>query len=438
MTSPDGIVEPDVPAPKDPYLALRSPAYRLFSIGSLLSAFGGQVAATALSWEIYERTHNPAALGNMGLIQVIPALLLTLPAGDMADRWDRKKILLVLSPIIALLTLSLSFLSWNNAPILFFYLVIGLQAVAQSLISPARQAILPQLVPPTALTNAWNSSRFQIALTLGPALGGFLLAFFKIAWPVYLVSGVTAIFFWGCLAFVKPYPLPPRESSQEREAPLARLTAGVHFVRHTPLILATITLDMLAVLLGGATALLPVFARDILLVGPRELGWLRAAPAVGALAMGLLLTRFPLRRAGYSLLGAVAGFGLATIVFAYSTSLWLSLVVLVLTGMLDNISVVVRHTLVQALTPAHMQGRVSAVHSVFIRLSNELGAAESGYAALWLGTVKAVAWGGVGTVLVTLWAGYKWREVRELTHLEAIQTKNNEKTRKNNSKDREK
>jgi MFS family permease len=412
----------DVPDHNDPYLALRDPAYRLFSIGSLLSAFGGQVAATALGWEVYERTHNPAALGNMGLIQAIPALLLTLPAGDMADRLDRKRIMLILSPIIALLTLCLSYLSWSNAPILVFYSVIALQSVAQALIAPARQAILPQLVPKYALANAitWNSSRFQIALTLGPALGGFLLAFFKVAWPVYLLSGVTAVVFWLCLFYVQLHPMPLRLEPDVKEKPLARLTAGVQFVRQTPLILATITLDMLAVLLGGATALLPVFARDILHVGPQALGWLRAAPAVGALAMGLILTRFPLKKAGYALLGSVAGFGLATIIFGYSVNIWLSLVMLLLTGMLDNISVVVRHTLVQTLTPAHMQGRVSAVHSVFIRISNELGAAESGYAALWFGPVRAVVFGGIGTVLVTLWAGLRWREVRALGPLAEV------------------
>jgi MFS family permease len=412
---------PDIPTPShDPYLALRDPAYRLFSIGSLLSAFGGQVAATALSWEVYERTHDPAALGNMGLIQAIPALLLTLPAGDIADRVDRKRVMLILSPIIAVLTLSLSFLSKTNAPMGIFYTVIALQAVAQALIAPARQAILPQLVPSHALANAitWNSSRFQIAMTLGPALGGFLLAFFKVAWPVYLLSGITAVIFWVCLFRIRPYPLPPRPPRETDESPIERLTAGVHFVRQTPLILATITLDMLAVLLGGATALLPVFARDILHVGPQELGWLRAAPAIGALGMGLALTRFPLKRAGYALLGSVAGFGLATVIFGYSTSLWLSLGMLVVTGMLDNISVVVRHTLVQTLTPAHMQGRVSAVHSVFIRISNELGAAESGYAALWLGPINAVVFGGIGTILVTLFAGFKWREVRTLGTLE--------------------
>jgi MFS family permease len=251
----------DTPNHKDPYLAIRDPAYRLFSIGSLLSAFGGQVAATALGWEVYERTHNPAALGNMGLIQAIPALLLTLPAGDMADRLDKKRIMLILSPIIALLTLALSYLSWSNAPLLIFYTVIALQAVAQALIAPARQAILPQLVPKYALANAitWNSSRFQIALTLGPALGGFLLAFFKVAWPVYLLSGVTAVIFWLCLFYVKPHPMPPHPEPDVKEGPLARLTTGVQFVRQTPLILATITLDMLAVLLGGATALLPLF-----------------------------------------------------------------------------------------------------------------------------------------------------------------------------------
>jgi MFS family permease len=386
---------------------------------------GGQILSVALGWELYERTKDPGALGLVGLLQVIPVITLALPAGDLADRTDRRRLILKVLPLLALGPLLLSWFSYTKAPLSLVYAAILLESVFAAIINPARQAILPQLVDEDTLSSAiaWNSSRWQMAATLGPALGGGLIALFKdtinAVWPVYLLTTLTMSVFWFCVLALRPAPLPPRDAPAEPI--LKRLAAGVGFVRSMPLMLAALTLDMVAVLLGGAVALLPVYARDILHVGPTGLGWLRAAPAVGALLMGLYVAwKAPLQKAGTALLWAVVGFGLATIVFGVSKNFTLSLLALALTGACDNISVVVRHTLVQALTPNHMQGRVSAVNSVFIGISNELGAAESGYAARWLGTVASVVVGGVGTILSVLAVHRQWPQVAKLGPLAAL------------------
>ena len=405
----------------DPYRALRSRNFQLFSLGGLASAVGGQILSTALSWELYERTRDPGALGLLGLIQVVPVLTLALPAGDLADRTDRRRLLLSVLPLLAACPLALGFLSKSLAPLPWVYGLLLLESVLAALVNPARQAILPQLVDDENLPNAvaWNSSRWQIASTLGPAVGGGLVALFHAAWPVYMLASGLMLSFWFCVLGLKPRPVPTRD--RPAEPILHRLAAGVAFVKRTPLILATITLDMLAVLLGGAVALLPVYAKDILHTDAIGLGWLRAAPAVGALLVGLYVAyRSPLKRAGVALLWAVAGFGLATIVFGLSRSFGLSLACLALTGACDNISVVVRQTLVQSLTPHHMQGRVSAVNSVFIGVSNELGAAESGYLARAIGPVPAVVLGGVGTVIVVIVAALRWPQMKALGSLDSI------------------
>ena len=407
----------------DPYRALRSRNFQLFSLGGLASAIGGQIFATALSWEIYERTRDPGALGLLGLLQVVPVLTLALPAGDLADRTDRRRMLLLVLPFLAACPLALGFLSRGLAPLPVIYGVLLLESILAALVNPARQAILPQLVDDENLPNAiaWNSSRWQIASTLGPALGGWLVAVFHAAWPVYMLASGLMLVFWACAIGLKPRPMPPRNSDLPDETIWQRLAAGGAFVARTPLILATITLDMLAVLLGGAVALLPVYAKDILHTDAIGLGWLRAAPAAGALVVGLYVAyRSPLKRAGLALLWAVAGFGLATVVFGLSKNFGLSLAMLALTGACDNISVVVRHTLVQALTPHHMQGRVSAVHSVFIGVSNELGAAESGYLARAIGPIPAVVFGGIGTVVVVLIAALRWPQMKVLGSLDSI------------------
>lgn len=408
---------------RDPYAALRSANYRLFALGGLVSALGGQIFSVALGWELYERTHDAGALGLLGLLQAVPVVTLALPAGDLADRKDRRKILLFALPFVFLCMLGLAYLSWSKAPVWSLYALLLVEALFQALANPARSALLPQLVSDEVLANAiaWNTSRWQLASLGGPALGGALLALFHVAWPSYTIAAGALFVFWICVALLRPTPVLAHESRGKDESIRERLVAGVAFVRSQPLILAAISLDMLAVLFGGATALLPVYAKDILKVGPEGLGWLRAAPALGALCVSLTIAyRAPLKRAGVALLWAVVGFGLATIVFGLSQSLWLSLIALALTGATDNISVVVRHTLVQATTPRHMQGRVSAVNSVFIGISNELGAAESGYVARWLGPVVSVVSGGIGTVLVVLAVARKWPQLRALGPLESL------------------
>ncbi len=407
--------------PRDPYAALRSSNYRLFAIGGLASALGGQIFSIALGWELYERTHDPGALGFLGLLQAIPVVALALPAGDLADRKDRKTILIWTLPFVFLCMLILAWLSYVKAPVWSLYLVLLLEALCNAVASPARSALLPQLVSQETLSNAiaWNTSRWQLASLGGPALGGVLLAVFQVAWPSYVIAAAALGLFWFCVLFLKPIPI--TTTNAPGEGIWQRLAAGAAFVRSQPLILAALSLDMLAVLFGGATALLPVFAKDILNVGPTGLGWLRAAPAMGALIVSLTIAyRAPMKRAGLALLWAVIGFGLATIVFGLSRNFYLSLAALALTGATDNISVVVRHTLVQATTPRHMQGRVSAVNSVFIGISNELGAAESGYMARWLGAIFSVVSGGIGTVLVVLGVGAKWPQLRGLGSLESL------------------
>jgi MFS family permease len=279
---------------------------------------------------------------------------------------------------------------------------------------PARSALIPQVVPLHVLGNAvtWNSSGWQVASMIGPGLAGILLAATGYAVTAYLLTVCCAL---GCVALVG-FIRPHSEVRQREPVTLAALLAGVRFVFRTKLILATITLDLFAVLLGGATVLLPMFAApEILDAGPIGFGCLRAAPSVGALAMAIYLAyRPPLRRAGPALLWSVAGFGVATIVFGLSTNLWLSLVALALTGAFDNVSMVVRGTLIQVLTPDAMRGRVFAVNSIFIGSSNELGAAESGFTAKLFGPVASVVGGGIGTLLVVLTVILKWPSVLRL------------------------
>lgn len=408
---------------RDPYSALRFRDYRLYSVGGLVAIIGNQMQGVAVGWELYERTHDPWSLGLVGLVQALPVILLALPAGQIADRFDRRRIVLAMELLLMLCWLGLAALSYTRGPLLLFYGCLLLDGVAHTFAGPARSALLTQLVPTHVLPNAaiWNSSRWQIGSMIGPALGGGAVALCKThapQWgyaPVYGAAVLCSMVLFAVLLRLRPRP-------QERETEPASwqtLLAGLRFVRDNKIILATITLDMFAVLLGGATTLLPIFATDILQVGPQGLGWMRAAPAIGALLMALALAMLPpLRRAGQALLWAVAGFGAATIVFGLSQNYWLSLAMLGLSGALDNISVVVRHTLVQVLTPDHMRGRVSAVNSVFIGTSNELGGFESGAAAKLLGPVAAVVLGGVGTVAVVAFVARAWPQIRHLHSLE--------------------
>lgn len=378
--------------------------------GNLLASIAGQIQAVAVGWELYQRTDSALSLGLVGLVQFLPVVLLALPAGHVADRYSRKGILVVAQGMMVVNAMALAVLSWVHGPIPLMYLCMALVGVGQAFIMPTRSALVSQVVPPAQLSNAiaWNTSGWQVASMAGPALGGLVIGWSERAAEAYVLAGVCILVGIGLLVTIRPHT-PPR---QRETLSFASLSAGVRFVFRTKLILATITLDLFAVLLGGATALLPIFARDILEVGPRGLGWLRAAPSIGAFAMALALAHAPLlRRAGLALLVSVAGFGAATIIFGLSTNMALSLGMLAVTGALDNVSMVVRGTLVQLLTPDAMRGRVSAVNTIFIGSSNEFGAFESGLTAHWFGPVWSVVGGGIGTIVVVVATMLAWPEV---------------------------
>jgi MFS family permease len=390
----------------DAYAALRHPGYRRLLSGAVLASLAAEAQAVAVGWELYRRTGSALTLGLAYLAQFLPVLLLALPAGQTADRFNRKGVFQLAVGAAALASLGLAALSATQGPIALVLVCLLLSGAARAFAAPARSALLPQVVPPEALANAvtWNSSGWQLANVAGPALGGVVLAVSAPA--VYLLAAACSA---ACIVLL--IPVRPREVARAPASrSLASLLAGARFVWRSELLLAAITLDLFAVLLGGAVALLPVYAADILGVDEVGLGCLRAAPALGAMLMALALAhRPPLRRPGRSLLLAVAGFGVATIVFGFSRDYTLSFVMLALTGAFDNVSVVVRGTLMQVLTPDEMLGRVAAVNSVFISSSNELGGFESGVTAWWWGPVASVVVGGVGTLAVVAFVAWYWR-----------------------------
>jgi MFS family permease len=415
------------PAPPahDPYAALRYPAYVQFSIGWMIAIIGNMITAVAIGWQVYELTASKLALGWVGGIQAIPLIFLALPGGAIADRFDRRRVVMCTAVGVALCSLGLASLPYTKESVLWMYGLLLLSASVLTLGRPARSALLPTIVPPSTFSNAvtWNSSTFQIAAMVGPALGGAIIAYslkrYHNVRLAYLIDAACSLIFAVVLLLMSPpqfaSPRKPRDGS---EGILANLSAGIRFVWRTNIILATITLDLFAVLLGGAVYLLPVFSVDILKVGAGGLGMLRAAEALGAISMGLLIAHMPpMKRAGRAMLLAVAAFGAATIVFGLSRNFWLSFAALFLIGAFDNISVVVRHTLVQVLTPDAMRGRVSAVNNVFIGASNELGGLESGVTAQLFGPIVSVVGGGIGTILVVLSIAAIWPQVRKFGSL---------------------
>ncbi len=356
--------------------------------------------SVAIGAEVYAATHDPLALGLSGLAQFVPQFALVLVTGAAADRFPRRAVLLACHGVIVVVALALARLA--SAPSLDVQLVYGVLAlfgVARAFAGPAGQAITPSLVPPELFARAvgWNATTFQVAVALGPALGG---ALYRPLGPslLYLVVAILELCVIAQLAFVRERPYERKTG----EPALERVFAGIRYVQGHRVILGAITLDLFAVLLGGAVALMPVYATDVLGVGEIGLGALRAAPALGALVVAVVLGVRPLeRRAGRTMMIAVGVFGLATIVFGLSTSFALSLAALFVVGAADMISVVVRSVVVQATTPPEMRGRVSAVNMVFVGASNELGEFESGLMARLLGTVTSVVIGGVGTLVVT-------------------------------------
>ena len=384
------------------YAAFRSRDFRLFSASRLLSIMALQMQNVAVGWLVYDLTRSAFALGLVGLAAFVPALALVLVTGHVADAFDRRLIMLIAHAATALSAAGLVlFAALGADAALPVYGLVALAGTARAFGLPAQQALLPLLVPREDFGNAvaWNSSVNQTATISGPALGGVLY----LLGPTVVFATVAAAFAAAALLAALIVPRPP-ERRRERTS-WTTLVAGLSFIRAHPVVLGAISLDLVAVFLGGATALLPIFAQDILHVGPVGLGLLRSAPAVGALAMAFTLAHRPVaRNAGRRMLQAVALFGLSTIGFGLSTSLYLSLACLALIGAADMVNVYVRQTLVQTETPDAMRGRVAAVNSIFIGASNELGEFESGTLAALLGAVPAVVIGGAATIAVAaLW-----------------------------------
>jgi MFS family permease len=403
-----------------PRAAFRYRDFRLSLAAGVVSVLAMQMQSVAIGWQVYDLTHRPFDLGMVGLAQFVPAISLSLVAGQTADRYDRRAILRICQLAQAVCSLLLCVqASLGIASPVPIYAILVLMGIARAFSAPASQALLPHLVPVEHFSNAvtWGHSVRQVSTMVGPAVGGLIYGVARGATPVYATCAVLCL-----LAFVWTSLIETRTGRLQKESPsLQTLLAGVRYVWREKIVLGCISLDLFAVLLGGAVALLPIYARDILHVGPLGLGFLRTAPAVGAASMGAFLAYRPLhKKAGDTMLVAVALFGVATIVFGLSRNFALSLFALAVSGAADMVSVVIRLTLVQLSTPAAMRGRVSAVNMAFINASNELGEFESGItAALW-GAVPAVLIGGVGTcVVVGLWA-WLFPDLRRLDRLSAV------------------
>lgn len=411
-------------SPHDPYAVLRIPAFRSYLVGWFVIVFGGQVQAAAIRWDVYARSHDPHQLGLVGLFLALPIVLFSLPFGALADKFDRKKIVLWSTSLTALAALALAILSYLGASLPWIYLVLFLSGTAQAMDRPARAAIVPTIVPLGIFSNAmtWISSLFQIASIAGPAVGGFLVGWHP--WACYALYGVAAVAFLSTLTSLKGDFKPA--VSDHRKSQLANLLEGISFVFSTRIIFATILLDLIAVILAGTPYMLPVYCKDIIhmptwLQANWAYGVLTTAEAIGALAMGMLIAHLPpFRHAGRAMLWAVAGFGACAVGFSLSTNFYLTFALLVLMGAFDNISVIVRHTLVNVLSPNSMRGRINAVNNIFIGSSNELGGYRAGSMAAWLGPIPSVLYGGLAALTATAAVALSFPGVRALGRLKDI------------------
>ncbi len=416
---------------KDPrlagHVAFTHPNFVAYTLARFFIVVALEMQSVAVGWQVYEITRRPLALGYVGLAQFFPPFVLFLFAGHAADLFDRRKLLMVCYAGYGVCSVLLLAISWRaSQSVHLIYVVLVLVGVCRSFSFPVSRAILPHLVPEEHFSNAiaWNSSTFQVASIAGPAVGGIAYAAFRGPEGVYAIAVAVSII--SVLATVRIHPLPA--SPQEKDAAnktagkepvsIRTVLAGFRFIWQKKLILGSISLDMFAVLLGGAVALLPIYAKNILHTGPWGLGLLRSAPGVGAALMAIVVAHYPIRRrAGWTMLLAVAVFGIFTIVFGISRSLTLSLVALFLTGAADMVSVIIRATLIQLATPDEMRGRVNAVDMLFIGVSNELGEFESGLTAQWFGTVPAVVLGGIGTLAVIATWAWLFQELRQADQL---------------------
>jgi MFS family permease len=417
-TVPEPGKQPGPGRSDDPYAILKNRDFLFFMVGRFIASFGQQMLAGAVGWEIYERTHSALDLGYVGLVQMLPMFLFTLHAGHVADNHNRKKVVLWMQLVLGVTFAALTLVSMFNVDVLWMYCCLFVFGTARTYLWAATSSFMPQLVSRAEFSRAvtWNSGSYQISAAAGPAVGGALISATHHAWLVYAFNVVAALVCFILVASVRAHH---KVAAKERMS-LKNVMAGLHYVYRTKVVLGSITLDMFAVLLGGATAMLPVYAKDILHVSAGGLGWLQASLPLGSLLMSIVLVhRPPLQKAGQTLLWSVIGFGLATIGFGYSRIFWLSFVLLFLCGVTDYISVVVRHTLVQLLTPDEMRGRVSAINSLFIGTSNQMGEFESGIVAHYTSPVFAVVSGGVGTIAVVILAAIAWPELRKYGRLDS-------------------
>ncbi len=421
-------MEPAPPQPRRGLEAFASRDFRRYQLARVAVILGAEAQSVAVAWQVYSITHRAIDLGYTGLALFLPGLLFLLPAGHVADRFDRRRVILACYVLQIFCTGALIELARNNTQnILAIYAVLFFVGTGRAFSSPASSALIPHLVPEAHFVNAvtWGGAIFQLANITGPALGGLLFTLplmgiltkwrLEGAGIVYVFTLGTVV--WFLALVVSLHARPGR--MEHRELSMKVLLAGFQYVRRARMLLGSFSLDLFVVLLGGAVALMPIFAHEILHQGPRGLGMLRAAPAVGAVTMSLIMARFPLHRhAGRWLFTCVAIFGAATVIFGLSHTLWLSLASLAIAGAADTISVIIRGSLLQLATPPEMRGRVSAVNSLFIGASNELGEFESGLTAQWWGAVRATVIGGIGALAVAgLWAAIfpSLRKADELT-----------------------
>jgi MFS family permease len=410
------------PPPPGPYASLQIKDFRLFIFARLCITLAVQIQGTVVGWQVYELTKDPLSLGLIGLAEAVPAISVSLYAGHVADIVERRKIILLTVLILLLCSVSLLSFTLDVGKFVFsygplpIYAVIFLSGMARGFLSPANFSFMPQLVPRHLYTNAisLNSTFWEAASIAGPMLAGFIywLLGMTASYTADVVLVVASLFFYYS---IPRKPLPP---ISEEQGIIEKIGAGLKFVFNNQIVLSAVSLDLFAVLFGGAVALLPIFSGEILKAGPQGLGLLRAAPSVGAVLMAIYITHYPIRKyIGKILLFCVAGFGLCMIGFGLSTNFWLSMGLLVMSGMFDAVSVIVRSTLIHTLTPENMKGRVSAVNSIFVGSSNEIGAFESGFVAKWIGVVPSVVFGGCMTLAVVGITGWKAKKLRRLDRL---------------------
>jgi len=405
---------------KDAYQALRYPEFRAYVTGNTLFTMALLIQEVILAYEIYHLTHNPLALGLIGLAEAVPYISLVLFGGHFADNRDKKKIMqgslsvIILGSVLLLYAATQLKSEHADFHIYLIYFVIFLIGLAKGFFSPAASSLNPFLIPKEVFANAatWNSSFWQLGSILGPGMAGFLYAYAGLSGSLMIVIGLL-LAVMACMFLIKSRPIPPKKVLHE--SIWHSLREGIEYVFKTKIILYAISLDLFSVLFGGVIAILPIFAEDILKVGAEGLGILRAAPSVGAVVTMLSLIYFPpLKNAWRNLLLAIAGFGIATLVFGLSSNFWLSVTALFFTGAFDSVSVVIRQTVLRIFTPDEMRGRVSSVNGVFVSTSNEMGAFESGVAAKFFGTIPSVLIGaGVTLFLVTVVA-FKSKDLLEL------------------------